>query len=317
MKIGIIGRSEWTYTSMQALENAGHQVVFVVTSKEAKEYKVNKEDFKAFADTRGIPFLHDAKITKNKIVDIAGEDRPDICISVNYNGIISQDVIECFRLGILNAHGGDLPRYRGNACIAWAIINAERKVGLCVHKMVGDELDSGDIIARDYRDIGINTRIGEIFDWMDITIPKLFLSALNKLESNASFVLEVQSKNPKDALRCYPRLPEDCEISWHNNSLDIIRLINASSEPFQGAFTYYDNYKVTIWRAYLDEHKEPHVGIPGQVTVINHNDGSVNVLTRNGHVKLTSISIDGKKIAPSTIVKSLRSRFRSHAFSLE
>ena len=30
-------------------------------------------------------------------------------------------------VGILNAHGGDLSKYRGNACQAWAILNGEKK----------------------------------------------------------------------------------------------------------------------------------------------------------------------------------------------
>ena len=38
-------------------------------------------------------------------------------------------------------------RYRGNACQAWAILNGE-KISLCIHKMIGGELDSGDIITR-------------------------------------------------------------------------------------------------------------------------------------------------------------------------
>ena len=38
-----------------------------------------------------------------------------------------EEVIDFFELGILNAHGGDLPRYRGNACQAWAIINGEER----------------------------------------------------------------------------------------------------------------------------------------------------------------------------------------------
>ena len=46
-----------------------------------------------------------------------------------------------------NAHAGDLPRYRGNACANWAIINGEDKVGLSIHKMDAG-LDSGPIIQK-------------------------------------------------------------------------------------------------------------------------------------------------------------------------
>ena len=58
-----------------------------------------------------------------------------------------------------NAHGGDLPRYRGNACQAWAIINGENKIGLCIHKMIGGELDISDIIARDFLKIDLGTKL--------------------------------------------------------------------------------------------------------------------------------------------------------------
>ena len=71
-----------------------------------------------------------------------------MAISVNHLSIIDEDIINLFKYGILNAHGGDLPRYR-NACLR-PIINGEKKIGLCVHKMIGGELDNGDIISRDY-----------------------------------------------------------------------------------------------------------------------------------------------------------------------
>ena len=78
-------------------------------------------------------------------------------------------------MGILNAHGGDLPRYRGNACQAWAILNGEEKIGLCIHKMIGGELDSGNIIAKEFLKIDINTKVTQVWGWMSTSIPKLFL----------------------------------------------------------------------------------------------------------------------------------------------
>ena len=72
--------------------------------------------------------------------------------------------------------------------------------------MIG-ELDSGDIIKRAYLDIDITTKIGECYKWMEDTIPKLFLNAVKELECNENYLLEVQSKDPSHALRCYPRQP--------------------------------------------------------------------------------------------------------------
>ena len=49
MKIGIIGRGEWTFESMIQLQKKGHKITFIVTSKEAIEYKYTSLDFKNFA----------------------------------------------------------------------------------------------------------------------------------------------------------------------------------------------------------------------------------------------------------------------------
>ena len=75
------------------------------------------------------------------------------------------------------SHGGDLPRYRGNACQAWAILNGEDRIGLCIHRMIGDELDSGDIIARDYFSIDQTTKVTKAWEWLHKKIPELFLEA--------------------------------------------------------------------------------------------------------------------------------------------
>ena len=111
-------------------------------------------------------------------------------------------MVDLFPYGILNAHGGDLPRYH-NACQAWAIINGESRIGLCIHRMIGGELDSGDIIARDFLSINHNTKVTSILDWMNNRTPKQ-LKAVQKLAENPSYFLEKQSEDPTKALRCYP-----------------------------------------------------------------------------------------------------------------
>ena len=75
---------------------------------------------------KGADFNSSAPKIKNVYDDLKEYNNLDIGISYNYVDIINQDTIDLFKLGILNAHGGDLPRYRGNACQAWAILNKEK-----------------------------------------------------------------------------------------------------------------------------------------------------------------------------------------------
>ncbi len=94
--------------------------------------------------------------------------------------------------------------------------------------MIGGELDSGDIITREYLDIDDNTKVTKCWEWMADKIPILFLEALDKLQQDSKYVLEQQSVGPEDALRCYPRAPEDGRIDCRKSNLEILHLINAS-----------------------------------------------------------------------------------------
>jgi len=310
MKIGIIGRSKLTFDSMKLLKDKGYQISFIITSKESPEFKITSKDFEDFAKKYKIPFKHTPKLTYQDLNKLFVEI-PDIAIGSNYTGIISKDIINIFPHGILNAHGGDLPRYRGNACQAWAIINGERKIGICIHKMIGGELDSGDIIDRDYIKISHKTKIKDVYDEFEKIIPNLFLNSIKKLEKDPNYYLEKQSQNPKDILRCYPRKPEDGRIDWELSAVQIHRLIRASSEPYEGAYTFFDSKKIIIWEADLVIENYDWIGVPGQFAEFD-DEGNLSVLTGEGKLKLLEIEFDSKRDKPKEFFKSLRSRFESN-----
>tara|TARA_B000000557_G_C20801081_1_gene455577 strand:- start:813 stop:1748 length:936 start_codon:yes stop_codon:yes gene_type:complete len=310
MKIIIIGRTINLLNSARELQNLGHSIVGVITSKSSAEDKVNENHFSQFATEMGIPFLCKPKIDISLIKDVFKGVRAEIAISINYTSIIPQNVIEFFPLGILNVHGGDLPKYRGNACQAWAIINGEDKIGLCVHKMIGDELDNGDIISRTYIKIERETSIGDVYKKFEKLIPKMLIDSINKLDSDPNFILEKQSTDPEEIIRCYPRNPEDGLINWNNSSVQIDRLIRASGYPYSGAFTFFNSEKVTIYKSKVVEEKKMWYGIPGQFAEFTK-DNTLNVLTGDGKLELIEIEFNGKKCKPGKIFNSLRSRFKN------
>lgn len=311
MRVAIIGRSEILYDTALLLQKQGHEIAVVITAKEAPEYTKTSNDFKTLSEELGADFIHTASIKEAKGV-VAELDDIQIGVSMNYSGIIPQDFIDLFPLGVLNAHGGDLPRYRGNACQAWAIINAEEKIGLCIHSMIGGELDNGHIIARDSMPIDINTKVGDVWSWMHDVVPDLFVEAVNSLANDADFVLEIQSINPKDALRCYPRKPEDGEIDWRAGNENILRLINACNKPYNGAFCEYKGKKMIIWDAELVEDEEVFVSIPGQITARGKDfvDVSCGPNETYGKLRIKTVEYGDFTGEPTEIIKSLRSRLK-------
>ena len=307
MNIILLGRTSWLLSSAKLLDANGHNIVGIITSKESLDSKVKAKDLERYAKQIGANFLSTPKINPEQIHEHFDVSNIDIGVSVNYTGIISKEVIDLFPYGVLNAHGGDLPRYRGNACQAWAIINGEKNIGLCIHKMIGGELDSGNIISRSYYPLNENTKIGDVYSFFDTEIPVLFNEALNRLAEDKLFCLEEQSQNWDDILRCYPRKPEDARINWEDDSLKILRLINASSEPYEGAYCQFNNQKLLIWRAKLEKDNEKWMGIAGQVVKIRPS-GEIVVLTGKGKLVIEEIEFDGFRGNPNKLINLVRKR---------
>jgi methionyl-tRNA formyltransferase len=304
MKIAIIGRSDALFRSAVYLQDLGHEIGLVWTSRAAPEYENNELKFKEFANDLNVPYLYGSQI---KIDNTYFEElNLDIAVSSNFTRIIEEPIIKSFPLGILNAHGGDLPKYRGNACQAWAILNGESKIGLCIHKMLGGQLDIGDILARDYFKINEKTKITDVIEWINLQTPFLFANALDSLKKNPDYVLVNNTHSKEVGSRCYPRRPEDGKIDWKSSAIQILRLINASNKPYQGAFCYLENKKVTIWDAEIYEDKEIIYAVPGQITEIDNDD--LVVACGYGKLRIKKLDIDGIEMTSSHIISSIRQR---------
>ena len=262
------------------------------------------KEFRDFADSLGVPFLATSRL--QEATDVLQATECDLAISMNFPTMIRRAQMDSFRLGILNLHGGDLPRYRGNACQAWALLNAETRVGLCVHKMEADQLDSGDIIAREYRNIDINTKIGDVLEWIRSVGPLLLMEAVSHLGRNAVFILEKQSSKPENILRCYPLRPEDGRIEWRNDAADILRRINAFNHPYEGAFCHLDGETVRLWHAEIVDDAEVFCAIPGQITQLGAD--FVDVACGRGKLRLREVGVSGVSCSPNTIIRSIRQR---------
>lgn len=310
IQVAIIGRTEMLFNTALELRRAGCRIPLIVTAKEAPEYTKTAEDFEVLANNIGATFLNTGRISaSDSVAKLRELGDLDIGVSINYPTILSSEVIDLFRLGIVNLHGGDLPRYRGNACQAWAILNGESRIGLCLHKMIGGELDTGAIISREYFPIDIYTRIGEVLGWIAATAPHMITQAVATLNDNPEFVLEAMPNENNGSLRCYPRLPEDGRIDWNDSNEKILRLVNASSEPYSGAFCEFDGKRMTIWRAGLVSDDENYLAVTGQVAAISE-EGHVTVICGDGKLRIKEVQVDNFRGAPNSVIKSTRSRLK-------
>lgn len=301
MNIAIIGRTQFLYSTAIHLLEKGHTISTVITAVSAPEYTKKEDDFKLLASSINAKFFVTKSLDDPEI--ISSLYGLDIGISVNWISLVKQRHIDHFKIGILNAHFGDLPRYRGNACPNWAILNGEKEIVLSIHLMEGGKLDCGRIIAQGQYPLTNDTYIGHIYKWGERSIPLLFEQTLTLLEKDQKYTLKYANPDSPESFRCYPRTPEDSRIKWCDSAVNIHRLIRATSKPFSGAYCFINgvkkNEKMIIWEAELFNDREKYCAAPGQISSIA-SDHFI-VITGNGKLKITNWNSPVK-------VKSVRQR---------
>jgi methionyl-tRNA formyltransferase len=167
---------------------------------------------------------------------------PDAVVIIAYGQIIPRRLLEIPRLGWMNLHGSLLPKYRGAAPIAWAIINGERKTGLTTMRL-DPGLDTGPILMQREIEIGSDEMAPELAKRMaDLGAP-LAVESLIKLERGEIALI------PQDSSRATyaPILAkEHGRIDWSLTSGEIYNRVRGLA-PWPGAFTTFRGRLCHIW----------------------------------------------------------------------
>lgn len=306
MRIGIIGRTRPLLRTADALRAEGHDISFVYTCASEPYYHCETAEFQEYAAQCGVPFYNDSLITTR--LESLQSTNTDICVSINWISVLPQQFLHIFPLGILNGHPGDLPRYRGNACPNWAILNGETEVGMSIHLMTA-ELDAGPIYMKEMFEISGNSYIGDFMEWHEDVTPTMFVKVIRGLDEG-SIVAEPQDLSI-GTIRTFPRRPSDSRIDWRQSPQAIHRLIRASSLPFDGSFAVVeDGRRITIYRAEIVPVNYRFHALPGQICEIQSGCPLVACGSTDKLLLLTDFVIDELSSAESHIhiAKSLRAR---------
>jgi methionyl-tRNA formyltransferase len=184
---------------------------------------------------------------------------PDLAIVCGWYSMIPADTLAAVRRGLIGVHNSLLPRYRGAAPLVWAMLQAEREVGLSMYTLTSG-MDDGDIWAQTSTTVGPDDYIGDVLgrleDACDQMIRRVYPRILND---------EVKPV-PQDAAKATygtRRGPEHGRIQWHDPAEHVSRWIRAQSKPYPGAFTSCDGRRLTIWRAH--PFASSYYGRPGEV----------------------------------------------------
>ncbi len=228
----IIGKNRLAVDCMATILEAGDRVVLAVADANDDGRDGWQPSFRAAALRLGIDTVAPANVNDAGFVAEVDDLSPDYLLSFQAPQILKPPLIATGRIAALNLHFGPLPRYRGVAPIAWAIINGEPATGVTIHH-ISPGIDDGDIVVSAEVPIGATDTGRELYDRCSQAGIALFASSWAELRSGSAVS---RPQDPDHALY-YNRHSIDFSrrrIVWHQDAERIANWVRAMIfPPFQ------------------------------------------------------------------------------------
>ena len=167
MNIIFMGTPDFAKESLEAIYNAGHNIIGVVTNPDkpkGRGMKLIPSEVKQFAIEKNLEVYQPVKVKNNvEFIEMIRNLNPDVICVVAYGKILPKEILEIPKMGCINVHGSLLPKYRGAAPIQWAVLNGDKTTGVTTMYLdVG--MDTGDMILKQEVEIGDDETTGELWD---------------------------------------------------------------------------------------------------------------------------------------------------------
>lgn len=289
MKIVFMGTPDFAVASLNALYQAGFDIVGVVTAPDkpaGRGQKLSESAVKQYAVKMGLPVLQPVKLKDAVFLAQLKALQADLQVVVAFR-MLPEAVWNMPPKGTINLHASLLPHYRGAAPINHAIINGEKESGVTTF-FLKHEIDTGDIIFAEKVAIGDNDTAGQLHDSLMATGANLLVRTVKAIEEN-NYTETPQAMGSE--LRHAPKIFKDfCKIDWNQPCQNIFNLIRGLS-PYPAAFTSLNHKNLKIFGAEM-ENKEPGMSAGAFLT---DNKTYLKFATQDGFIKLTDVQYEGKK----------------------
>jgi len=289
MKIVFMGTPDFAVASLNALVEAGFEVVGVVTAADkpaGRGQKLQESAVKQYAVAKGLKVLQPLKLKDPEFIDELKALQADLQVVVAFR-MLPEMVWDMPAKGTINLHASLLPQYRGAAPINHAIINGEKESGVTTF-FLKHEIDTGDVIFSESVTIADDDTAGDLHDkLMNVGAGLLVKTVQAIAEGNYTEQPQPQSEELKHAPKIFK---EHCLIDWNQSARSIYNLIRGLS-PYPTAFTKLNEKTLKVFKAELEE-KETGLA-PG--AFLSDGKTYLKFVAKDGFIKFTDLQYEGKK----------------------
>ena len=293
LRIIFAGTPDFAARHLQALLDAGHQVVAVYTQPDrpaGRGQQLQQSAVKKYALEKGLHILQPEKLKDEAFIDELKKLNADLQIVVAFR-MLPEVVWNMPPLGTYNLHGSLLPKYRGAAPINWAVINGETESGVTSFKLK-HEIDTGNMLFQEKAPITKTTTAGELHDTLMQVGAEVILKTVKAIESGN---YELKPQDDTQSIHAPKLFKETCKINWNTAVEKIYNLIRGLS-PYPAAYTeFVDKNNQTLGiKIFVSEMEESNHTLTSGI-VISDSKTFLKVACSNGYIYIKELQMAGKK----------------------
>ena len=282
-----MGTPDFAVPSLKALIREGYDVAGVFTQPDRPKGRGNKltpSPVKVAATEAGIPVYQPERIRKTGTEDLRNL-KPDLCVTAAFGQILSQEVLDIPPEGNINVHASLLPKHRGAAPIAHAIMTGDKKAGVTT-MMMDAGIDTGDMLLQEETAVGESETCGELTERLSLIGAELLIRTIRAMEAGT-----LKRIRQNEAEMTYdPMLTKELgRPDWTRSAGEIRGLINGLN-PWPCVSVPLDGGRLKLLRAVGAEGS----GEPGTVLRADPKGGLV-IACGNGAVRILELQAPGGK----------------------
>jgi len=287
-RLVFMGTPEFAVPVLEALVGP-YQVLAVVTQPDraaGRGRRAKSSPVKKTALAHDLLLLQPPSLRRPEAAAELRELAPDVIVVAAFSQILPPEVLAIPPHGCLNVHASLLPRYRGAAPIAAAILAGEEQTGVTL--MLMDEgMDTGPILAQARCEIEPQDTTGSLSVKLAHLGTDLLMGILPRWLDD-----QIVPQPQDDSLATYCQIitKKDGLIDWSLPAIDLCLRVRAY-HPWPGTYTYWRGKLLKILRA-RPVTIGPSSEEPGRVISVNDR---VAVVTGTDALLLEEIQLAGKK----------------------
>lgn len=259
MKIGYFADGPWSHLAVFRLLNDNTlSISFICVRYDNPDLELIK-----IAKNNDIPLLMHKNINSDEFYSLIVDYQCDIFISMSFNQIFKQRIINCSKFKTINCHAGKLPFYRGRNILNWALINDEKEFGITVH-FVDEGIDTGDIILQRTFSINDEDDYSTLLKRSYEGCSNILFDAVKQIQNNEFQLIKQEDLHPV-GFYCIARKEGDEKLNWNMTSREVFNFVRAICKPGPQAVSFIANDEIKINKVQLVKDAPNYKGIPGAV----------------------------------------------------